>query len=94
MRGMFAAIAVFAIYLLFRGHNLPGGGFVAGLTFAVGIILQYMAGGTRWIEERLDIRPVRLIGIGLAARGSDGRRRVAVRASVPHVAHRPRRRCR
>jgi multicomponent K+:H+ antiporter subunit A len=64
MRAMFAAIAVLSIYLLFRGHNLPGGGFVAGLTFAVAIILQYMAGGTRWVEDRLDIRPVLLIGIG------------------------------
>jgi multicomponent K+:H+ antiporter subunit A len=65
MRAMFAAIAVLSIYLLFRGHNLPGGGFVAGLTFAVAIILQYMAGGTRWVEDRLGIRPVLLIGIGL-----------------------------
>jgi len=62
---MFAAITVLAIFLLVRGHNLPGGGFVAGLTFAVGLILQYMSGGTRRVEQRLDIRPIRLIGSGL-----------------------------
>jgi multicomponent K+:H+ antiporter subunit A len=65
MRLMFPAIGVLALYLLFRGHNLPGGGFVAGLTMAVALILQYMAGGTRWLEARLDIQPVRLVGVGL-----------------------------
>ena len=72
MRAMFAAITLLAAYLLLRGHNLPGGGFVAGLTFAVGLILQYMSGGTRWIEDRLDIRPVRLIGIGLLLAAATG----------------------
>jgi multicomponent K+:H+ antiporter subunit A len=72
MRAMFAAIAVLSIYLLFRGHNLPGGGFVAGLTFAVAIILQYMGGGTRWVEDRLDIRPVFLIGVGLVLAAATG----------------------
>ena len=65
MRLMFPAIGLLAIYLLMRGHNLPGGGFVAGLTMAVAIILQYMAGGTEWVERRLNVRPVRLVGIGL-----------------------------
>jgi multicomponent K+:H+ antiporter subunit A len=65
MRFMFPAIGVLAIYLLMRGHNLPGGGFVAGLTMAVAIILQYMGGGTRWAEGRLEIRPLRWIGVGL-----------------------------
>lgn len=72
MRAMFAAIIVLAMYLFTRGHNLPGGGFVAGLTFAVGLVLQYMAGGTRWIEDRLDIRPIRLIGLGLLLAAATG----------------------
>ena len=72
MRLMFPAIGVLAIYLLVRGHNLPGGGFVAGLTLAVAFILQYMAGGTRWVEARLDIRPVRWIGVGLLAAAATG----------------------
>jgi multicomponent K+:H+ antiporter subunit A len=72
MRAMFAVIGVVAIYLLLRGHNQPGGGFVAGLTFAVGLILQYMAGGTRWIEDRLDIRPMQSVGLGLLLAAATG----------------------
>ena len=72
MHAMFPAIAVFAIYLLMRGHNMPGGGFVAGLTFAVAVILQYMGGGTRWVEARLDLEPMRLIGVGLLLAAATG----------------------
>ena len=72
MRAMFPAIAVFAGYLLMRGHNMPGGGFVAGLTFAVAVILQYMAGGTRWVEARFDLEPIRLIGWGLLLAAATG----------------------
>src|SRR5688572_16136162 len=72
MRVLFAAIVVFAFYLLFRGHDLPGGGFAAGIVFAIGVILQYMAGGTRWIEERLELQPVLLMGLGIGIAGLTG----------------------
>ena len=72
MRVMFPGIALLAMYLLLRGHNLPGGGFVAGLTLAVAVILQYMAGGTRWAEARLEVRPLRWIGVGLLAAAATG----------------------
>jgi multicomponent K+:H+ antiporter subunit A len=65
MRLLFPVIATMAVYLFMRGHDLPGGGFVAGLTMSVAFILQYMAGGTRWVEARLVILPVRWIGLGL-----------------------------
>ena len=52
-------------FLLLRGHDLPGGGFVAGITMAVAFILQYMARGTVWVEARLRVLPVRWMGIGL-----------------------------
>jgi len=65
MRMLFPVIATMAVFLLLRGHDLPGGGFVAGLTMAVGIILQYMAGGATWIETRLRISPVRWMAMGL-----------------------------
>jgi multicomponent K+:H+ antiporter subunit A len=72
MRSMFAAIAVFALFLLLRGHNLPGGGFAAGIALAIAFILQYMAGGVRWVEQRIELHPVRLMGLGLATATATG----------------------
>lgn len=65
MRWMFPVIVLLAVYLFLRGHDLPGGGFAAGVAMAIGFLLQYLAGGTRWVEERLRILPVRWIGFGL-----------------------------
>ena len=72
MRLMFPATAMLALYLLVRGHNLPGGGFVAGLTLAIGFILQYMAGGARWLEGHLEVRPVQWMGFGLLLAAATG----------------------
>ncbi|MDQ0839991.1 monovalent cation:proton antiporter [Sphingomonas faeni] len=65
MEWLFPFILVLAVYLFIRGHDLPGGGFAAGITMSVALILQYMAGGTRSVEARLRIRPLRWIGGGL-----------------------------
>lgn len=56
---------VFAVHLFMRGHNEPGGGFVAGLVVAIAFIAQYLVGGTRWVEARLRLRPMRWIAFGL-----------------------------
>jgi multicomponent K+:H+ antiporter subunit A len=69
---LFPFIGAVAVFLLLRGHDLPGGGFVAGVTMAVAFILQYMARGTRWVEARLRILPVRWMGIGLLLAVSTG----------------------
>jgi len=65
MEWMFPAIIVFGIFLLLRGHDLPGGGFAAGITFSIAIIIQYMASGTRAVETRLSVLPLRWVGFGL-----------------------------
>ncbi|PWK77029.1 multisubunit potassium/proton antiporter PhaA subunit /multisubunit potassium/proton antiporter PhaB subunit [Aminobacter sp. AP02] len=65
MQWLFPVIIMFAAYLFFRGHDLPGGGFAAGIAMAAAFILQYMAAGTRWVEDRLRVLPVRWIGLGL-----------------------------
>lgn len=65
MAMLFPIIAIAAVFLLLRGHDLPGGGFVAGVTMAVAFILQYMARGTTWVETHLRVLPVRWMGIGL-----------------------------
>ncbi len=60
---------VASIYLYWRGHNLPGGGFIAGLVTAVAIVLQYMALGQSRADAVLHAaggrRYVRWIGTGL-----------------------------
>jgi multicomponent K+:H+ antiporter subunit A len=58
-------IVLFGIHLFLRGHDLPGGGFVAGITVTVALIVLYMARGARWVEARLRVAPVRWIGLGL-----------------------------
>lgn len=65
MAMLFPVIGAAAVFLLLRGHDLPGGGFVAGITMAVAFILQYMARGTVWVEARLRVLPVRWMGMGL-----------------------------
>jgi multicomponent K+:H+ antiporter subunit A len=57
----------FALHLFLRGHNEPGGGFVAGLVVAIAFIAQYMVSGTRWVEARMHLLPHRWIGAGLTA---------------------------
>jgi multicomponent K+:H+ antiporter subunit A len=65
MQWLFPVIIMVAMYLFLRGHDLPGGGFAAGVTMSIGLILQYMAGGTRWVEARLRILPMSWMGLGL-----------------------------
>jgi multicomponent K+:H+ antiporter subunit A len=58
---------------LLRGHDLPGGGFSAGMVVAIAVILQYMIGGTEWTEDRLAwLRPRVWIGAGLLLAASSG----------------------
>jgi multicomponent K+:H+ antiporter subunit A len=54
-----------ATYLYLRGHNLPGGGFIAGLVLALGLMLQYVAHGLSWVDQRAHIEYRLWIGVGL-----------------------------
>ncbi|ART58915.1 monovalent cation/H+ antiporter subunit A [Acidovorax carolinensis] len=56
---------VVAFYLFMRGHNEPGGGFVAGLVISVALLLQYIISGTHWVEAHMPLLPRRWIGTGL-----------------------------
>jgi multicomponent K+:H+ antiporter subunit A len=71
-RLLFPVIGLVALFLLLRGHDLPGGGFAAGLTTSIAVILQYMVGGAQWIETRLRLRPLRWMGVGLLLAAGTG----------------------
>ncbi|MFJ7567335.1 monovalent cation/H+ antiporter subunit A [Herminiimonas sp. NPDC097707] len=65
LRFLLPFMGMVVAYFFMRGHNLPGGGFVAGLIFAVAIIIQYMLAGTTWVESHLHLRPLRWLSFGL-----------------------------
>ncbi|XDF37440.1 monovalent cation/H+ antiporter subunit A [Paracidovorax avenae] len=54
-----------SFYMFMRGHNQPGGGFVAGLVLSVGLLMQYIISGTQWVEAHLSLYPRRWIATGL-----------------------------
>jgi len=60
------------IFIFLRGHNLPGGGFVAGLVVAIAIVMQYMASGLAWTEARQRIDHHALIAAGVLTAAAAG----------------------
>ena len=62
---MFPVLIVLAAYFFFRGHDLPGGGFAAGVTMAIAFLLQYIGTNVRWVEARIIVLPIRWMGFGL-----------------------------
>jgi len=56
---------VLAVYLLFAGHNQPGGGFVGGLVAAGAMALHYLAGGLGDLRRAVPVRPWILLAVGL-----------------------------
>jgi multicomponent Na+:H+ antiporter subunit B len=62
---LFFLINVFAVYLLLRGHNLPGGGFIGGLGSALSLIMLSLAFGVERTQRILRVDPVKLAVIGL-----------------------------
>jgi multicomponent K+:H+ antiporter subunit A len=65
MRPLLPLALTVSVYIFLRGHNLPGGGFIAGLVAAVALILQYIASGVDFASKRLRVNYVRLLGVGL-----------------------------
>ncbi|MFZ1468596.1 MAG: monovalent cation/H+ antiporter subunit A, partial [Paracoccaceae bacterium] len=54
-----------AVFIFLRGHNLPGGGFVAGLVVSIAFLLQYIASGYLWAERHMRFDHQLLIGAGI-----------------------------
>ncbi len=63
---------VVGIYIFLRGHNQPGGGFVAGLVISIALLMQYMASGFAWTQARKRIEYHTMIGWGVVIAGLTG----------------------
>lgn len=57
---------VLSLFLLFSGHNSPGGGFVAGLVFGITLILKYVAGGVEEMRSILPVSAETILALGLS----------------------------
>lgn len=71
-RLIFHVVVVFSVFLLFAGHNQPGGGFAGGLVAGLALVLRYLAGGRYELAEAAPIDPGRLLGLGLLFAGLTG----------------------
>ncbi len=59
-------ILVFSVYVLLRGHNAPGGGFIGALVAGTGFALYIMAEGAKSVRRAIRIDPRRIIVAGMA----------------------------
>ena len=59
-------VLVFAVFLLWRGHHAPGGGFIAALVAATGFALVALSEGPAAVRRGLYVPPQHLVGTGLA----------------------------
>ena len=72
VRMVFHTVLVFSLYLLFAGHNQPGGGFVGGLVAGLAFVLRYIAGGRGALREAVPVDPGLPLGLGLVVSATTG----------------------
>ncbi len=65
VRVLFHTIIVVSIYVLFAGHNLPGGGFAGGLIAGMALVMRYIAGGRFELGAAAPTDAGRLLGVGM-----------------------------
>lgn len=65
VRLLFHTMIVYSVFLLFSGHNAPGGGFAAGLVTGIALIIRYLAGGRYELGEAAPVQAGLLLGLGL-----------------------------
>jgi multicomponent K+:H+ antiporter subunit A len=64
-RVMMPIAVMVGVYIFLRGHNEPGGGFIAGLVVSIALVMQYMASGLAWAEARQRVHYHTVIGAGI-----------------------------
>ncbi|KAB1659526.1 Na+/H+ antiporter subunit A [Pseudoclavibacter chungangensis] len=65
VRLVFHALIIVSLYLLFAGHNDPGGGFAGGTVAGLAIASRYLAGGRAELDQAVRVDAGRLLGVGL-----------------------------
>ena len=88
------SIVLFSIYLLFSGHNAPGGGFAGGLVAGLALTVRYLAGGRHELDAAAPVDAGMLLGIGLLLAVAAGAGAAAVRRAGAAERHRRPARCR
>ncbi|MDG1376907.1 MAG: monovalent cation/H+ antiporter subunit A [Yoonia sp.] len=71
-RVMMPVVLMVGFYIFLRGHNEPGGGFIAGLIVSIAVVMQYMASGFAWTSARLKYPYHGVIGAGVLIAGFTG----------------------
>lgn len=71
-RAMLPLVFTVGVFIFLRGHNQPGGGFIAGLVVAIAYIMQYMASGYAWSHQRARFDGHTLVGAGVVIAGLTG----------------------
>jgi multicomponent K+:H+ antiporter subunit A len=71
-RVIMPVVLMVGFYIFLRGHNEPGGGFIAGLIVSIGVVMQYMASGFGWASARLKYPYHGVIGAGVLIAGLTG----------------------
>jgi multicomponent Na+:H+ antiporter subunit A len=62
---VFHVVVIVSVFILFVGHNQPGGGFVGGLLFAAAVALRYVTGGIDEVRSMFRFKPWTVLGSGL-----------------------------
>jgi len=65
MRPLLPLAITVSVFIYLRGHNVPGGGFVAGLITGVALVMQYLANGIAFTQPLMPRHPPRLLALGL-----------------------------
>ncbi|SDF83256.1 monovalent cation/H+ antiporter subunit A [Sulfitobacter delicatus] len=71
-RVIMPVVLLVGFYIFLRGHNEPGGGFIAGLIVSIAVVMQYMASGFAWASARLRYPYHGIIGTGVLIAGLTG----------------------
>jgi multicomponent Na+:H+ antiporter subunit B len=78
-----ALMLLFSVFILLRGHNEPGGGFIGGLIAASALAIYGIANGVPAVRRAIRIHPLAIAGAGLLMSTAAGL--ISIAAAVPFM---------